>query len=118
MKNLALVALVVLAATNVYTAFVFHGIAKTINGLRKVEATFDWKDYEDGEDDELFEEAKAEVVKVGKCSTSLLQRRFGIGYGRASRLVDMLEEQGVVGPADGSKPRKVSDKVIIAMKPA
>ena len=103
-EELALVALLVLAATNVYTAFVFHGIAKTIKGLRKVEATFDWHDYNDGEDDELFEKAKAEVVKVGKCSTSLLQRRFGIGYGRAERLVDMLEEQGFIGPPDGSKP--------------
>ena len=99
------VALIVLAATNVYIAFVFQRIVKTINGLQKVEATFDWE--EDGEGDELFEEAKTEVVKVGKCSTSLLQRRFGIGYGRAARLVDILEEQGVIGPPDGSKPREV-----------
>lgn len=58
-------------------------------------------------DDELFEEAKRMVVSAGKASASLLQRRLRIGYARAARLIDMLEQDGVVGPADGAKPREV-----------
>lgn len=57
--------------------------------------------------DALYEEAKNVVVQAGKASTSLLQRRLRVGYSRAARLVDMLEEQGVIGPADGAKPREV-----------
>jgi S-DNA-T family DNA segregation ATPase FtsK/SpoIIIE len=58
-------------------------------------------------DDELYEEAKEVVIQAGKASASLLQRRLRIGYARAARLLDMLEEKGVVGPADGAKPREV-----------
>ena len=58
-------------------------------------------------DDPLFEEVKEYVVEVQKASTSLLQRRFGIGYNRAARMIDLLEEKGVIGPAQGSKPRDV-----------
>lgn len=61
----------------------------------------------DGGDDELFEQAKEEVMRAGKASASLLQRRLRVGYARAARLLDILEEQGVVGPADGAKPREV-----------
>lgn len=57
--------------------------------------------------DELFDEAKEEVMRAGKASASLLQRRLRIGYARAARLLDILEEAGIVGPADGSKPREV-----------
>lgn len=57
--------------------------------------------------DELFEEAKAEVMRAGKASASLLQRRLRVGYARAARLLDILEEHGVVGPAEGAKPREV-----------
>ena len=57
--------------------------------------------------DELFEEAKALVIEMQTASISLLQRRFRIGYNRAARLVDDLEAHGVVGPSEGSKPRKV-----------
>ncbi|MEI5995017.1 DNA translocase FtsK [Candidatus Enterococcus mansonii] len=57
--------------------------------------------------DELYEEAKALVVEMQTASISLLQRRFRIGYNRAARLVDELEERGVIGPSEGSKPRKV-----------
>ena len=60
---------------------------------------------EDG--DELLEEAKAMVIQTGKASASYLQRRFKIGYARAARILDLLEEQGVVGPADGSKRREI-----------
>jgi S-DNA-T family DNA segregation ATPase FtsK/SpoIIIE len=62
----------------------------------------------DGEvDDDLFEEAKETVIRSGKASSSLLQRRLRIGYARAARLLDILEEQGVVGPPDGARPREV-----------
>ncbi len=55
--------------------------------------------------DELYEQAKQTVIEAGACSTSLLQRRLGVGYSRAARIVDLLEERGVVGAADGAKPR-------------
>lgn len=57
--------------------------------------------------DELYEEAKALVVDMQTASISLLQRRFRIGYNRAARIVDELEEHGVIGPSTGSKPREV-----------
>ncbi len=58
-------------------------------------------------DDPLFQEVKDYVVEAQKASTSLLQRRFGIGYNRAARMIDALEDAGVIGPAQGSKPREV-----------
>jgi S-DNA-T family DNA segregation ATPase FtsK/SpoIIIE len=60
----------------------------------------------DGED-EVFKDAVRVVVESGKASTSLLQRRLRIGYGRASRIIDEMEERGIIGPADGSRPREV-----------
>lgn len=57
--------------------------------------------------DEIYEEVKAYVIQEQKASTSLLQRRFGIGYNRAARIIDMLEARGVIGPQQGSKPRVV-----------
>jgi S-DNA-T family DNA segregation ATPase FtsK/SpoIIIE len=59
------------------------------------------------EDDEMYEEAKKIIVDSGKASTSFLQRRLGLGYARAARIMDILEERGVIGPADGAKPRDV-----------
>ncbi|OGZ08298.1 MAG: hypothetical protein A3D65_01020 [Candidatus Lloydbacteria bacterium RIFCSPHIGHO2_02_FULL_50_13] len=61
----------------------------------------------DDGDDEKYEEAKALVVSSGKASTSFLQRRLGLGYARAARMMDILEERGVVGPGIGAKPRDV-----------
>lgn len=60
-----------------------------------------------GDEDELFEEAKAIIVRAGKASTSMLQRRLSIGYGRAAKILDMLEEAGIIGPSNGAKPREV-----------
>lgn len=60
-----------------------------------------------GDDDELYESAKEEVIKAGKASTSYIQRKLRVGYARAARLIDMLEERGVIGPGDGAKPREV-----------
>ena len=64
-------------------------------------------DFDNGDDDELFESARELVLEAGKASASLLQRRLRVGYARAARLIDMLEEQGIVGPGDGAKPREV-----------
>jgi S-DNA-T family DNA segregation ATPase FtsK/SpoIIIE len=62
---------------------------------------------DDDQEDDMMKDAVMVVVQTGKASTSLLQRKLRIGYGRASRLIDIMEEQGIVGPADGAKPRQV-----------
>ena len=68
--------------------------------------------FDDGEDDDdMYEEAKQTVIEAGKASTSYLQRKLKLGYARAARLIDMLEERGVVGPGDGAKPREVLEGV-------
>ncbi len=59
------------------------------------------------ERDELFDEAARFVVQSGQASTSMLQRRFRIGFSRAGRLVDMMERDGIIGPADGAKSREI-----------
>jgi DNA segregation ATPase FtsK/SpoIIIE, S-DNA-T family len=64
----------------------------------------------DQEVDEMYDEAVRIVAEMGKASTSTLQRRLRLGYGRAARLIDMMERDGIVGPADGSKPREVLKK--------
>lgn len=61
----------------------------------------------EGEHDPLYEDAVRLVVEFGKASTSLLQRRLRIGYGRAAHLIDLMEQDGIVGAADGPKPREV-----------
>ncbi|MDP3727686.1 MAG: DNA translocase FtsK [bacterium] len=61
----------------------------------------------DGDEDPLYEEARETIVKAGKASASYLQRRLRIGYARAARLLDILEERGVIGPGEGAKPREV-----------
>lgn len=74
---------------------------KATNG----DGTIDFSDPDQG--DELFEEAKEIILQAGKASTSFLQRRLKIGYARAARLMDLLEEAGVVGPGEGAKPREI-----------
>ncbi len=64
-------------------------------------------DGEEMEEDDLFEDAVRLVLEFGKASTSLLQRRLRIGYGRAAHLIDLMEKDGIVGPADGPKPREI-----------
>jgi len=61
----------------------------------------------EGDDDDLFDDAVRLVFEFGKASTSLLQRRLRIGYGRAAHLIDLMERDGLVGPADGSRPREL-----------
>ncbi len=93
-------------------------IARTSEGMMPSEIDFSEKGGEAGgidpilssmtdEDDDLYPEAKQAVVEAGKASTSYLQRKLGVGYARAARLIDTLEERGVIGPGDGAKPREV-----------
>lgn len=74
--------------------------------LRELKPVID-ENFEEGDGDELFPSAQELVIEAGKASASLLQRRLRVGYARAARLIDMLEERGVVGPGDGAKPREV-----------
>ena len=62
---------------------------------------------DDEDQDELYNEAKQAVIEAKKASTSFLQRRLRIGYSRAARLMDTLEDNGIIGPADGAKPRAI-----------
>lgn len=75
--------------------------------LKSSMGVFSGPDTAGEKDEELFEEAKHVVIQNKKASTSFLQRKFGIGYSRAARLMDMLEEAGVVSPAEGTKPRQI-----------
>ena len=69
---------------------------------------FDFDEFADvEEEDELYEEAVAVVREAQKASASLLQRRLAVGYARAARLLDIMEEKGIVGPGDGANPREV-----------
>lgn len=63
--------------------------------------------FSDLKQDELLPEAEEIIIQAGKASASYLQRRLRIGYARAARILDLLEEKGIIGPADGAKPRKV-----------
>jgi len=63
--------------------------------------------FDDSDSDSLLGEAQETVIRAGKASASLLQRRLKVGYARAARLLDLLEERGVIGPGDGAKPREI-----------
>jgi S-DNA-T family DNA segregation ATPase FtsK/SpoIIIE len=67
---------------------------------------------EEEEYDEKYDEALGFVAETGQASISLIQRRFRIGYNRAARIIEKMEEEGVVGPSDGVKPREVLVKKI------
>ena len=69
------------------------------------------EDEDNDDDDEMYEEARICVMEAGKASTSYLQRKLKLGYARAARLMDKLEERGVIGPGDGAKPREVLEKI-------
>ena len=62
---------------------------------------------DDDEEDELYREAVQLVIDSEQASVSMLQRRFRIGYNRAGRLIDIMEANGIIGPSEGSRPRKV-----------
>lgn len=76
------------------------------NGFNGSEEVTDFTD-DSHSDEELYEQAKEEVIRAKKASASFLQRRLRIGYARAARMMDLLEERGVVGPGEGAKPREV-----------
>jgi DNA segregation ATPase FtsK/SpoIIIE, S-DNA-T family len=61
----------------------------------------------EGQQDPMYEDAVRVVLEMGKASTSTLQRRLRLGYGRAARILDMMQRDGIIGPPDGSKPREV-----------
>jgi S-DNA-T family DNA segregation ATPase FtsK/SpoIIIE len=64
-------------------------------------------DFDNNNEDDLYKDAVRVVIDSGKASASLLQRRLRVGYARAARLVETMEEQGIIGPADGARPRDV-----------
>ena len=61
----------------------------------------------EGAQDPMYQDAVRIVLEMGKASTSTLQRRLRLGYGRAARILDMMQRDGIIGPPDGSKPREV-----------
>lgn len=71
------------------------------------QGSINFDDFGDSSDDELYDEAEKLVIEAGKASASYLQRRLKIGYARAARLLDMLEENGIIGPGEGAKPREI-----------
>lgn len=77
------------------------------NGTDAIFSTMMDDGSEDGSDDALYADAKRAVLEAGKASTSYLQRKLRIGYSRAARLIDLLEENGVIGPGDGARPREI-----------
>ena len=68
----------------------------------KEEEKSDKKEY-----DERYDDAVALITKMGQASISMIQRHLRIGYNRAARIIEMMEKEGIVGPSDGAKPRKV-----------
>ena len=114
--------------TRLQSAFISEDEIKNVVNYLKKQADaheLDWIDLEPGagagdnsifgtsvddDDDDLYEDAKQAVKEAGKASTSYLQRKLRIGYSRAARLIDMLEERGVIGPQNGSKGREILDE--------
>ncbi len=88
-----------------------QGEAEYVEGFleapREEKAMMEGDGSAEGDNDELFDDAVRLVFEFGKASTSLLQRRLRIGYGRAAHLIDLMERDGLVGPADGSRPREL-----------
>jgi len=74
---------------------------------RQAAVAFDGAPLESSDGDPLLLEAKEVIIRAKKASASLLQRRLRVGYARAARILDLLEQQGVIGPGDGAKPREV-----------
>lgn len=97
--------------TDEYKDEVSEEIAFSEGSISAEKSIFESTLGDSGDDDEMYEEARACVVEAGKASTSYLQRKLKLGYARAARLMDMLEERGVIGPGDGAKPREVLEKI-------
>lgn len=86
---------------------------KPFGGSASVDAFGD-----DDDDDDLLPEAREVILQAKKASASLLQRRLRVGYARAARILDLLEEQGFIGPADGAKPRELLASNLDELDPA
>lgn len=95
---------------NAYKDEVFEEISLNPNSISPDKSIFE-SSLEDEEEDELYEEARQCVIESQKASTSYIQRKLKVGYARAARLIDTLEERGVIGPGEGSKPREVLEKI-------
>lgn len=87
-------------------AFEMGDMAEKVGSFHE-KLDMDALDQEESARDSMFDEAKELVEHAGKASTSLIQRHLRIGYNRAARIIDELEAEGIVGPADGAKPREV-----------
>jgi len=75
-------------------------------------------DFDTDSDDDMYKDALRVVVDSGKASASLLQRRLRVGYARAARLIETMEDQGIIGPADGARPREVLISSIDDLNPS
>ncbi len=84
-----------------------NGVVTTTKGIASVDFDNVQSTTSGDSKDPIYEEAKELVITAGKASTSYIQRRLRVGYSRAARLIDELEDNGVVGPAEGSKPRRI-----------
>ena len=84
-----------------------HYVEEELTAMQRSSYSGDVEEY----DDPLYNEIVEFAVKTGKVSASLLQRRFRLGYNRAARIIDLLEERGIIGPINGSKPRDVLVKL-------
>ncbi len=87
-----------------------YGRADYVEGVTEKNGGSSTTIFGDSDSDPLLEEACRTVVQAGKASASLLQRRLKVGYARAARLLDLLEEAGIIGPGDGAKPREILQK--------
>lgn len=84
-----------------------QGKAKYDESVLKIAEEVEGSEESSGEADELYDQAVSLVCETGQASISMVQRRLRIGYNRAARLVESMEKEGIIGPADGSKPREV-----------
>lgn len=94
------------------------GVGENGTGHEANDAVMSAMNFEDSDvDDDLYGQAKEAVEEAGRASTSYLQRKLRIGYSRAARLMDLLEDKGVIGPADGAKPREILSSHVSSTPP-
>ena len=90
-----------------YDQSILDEIDRQAAAAGKTAAKGDDAEGEDGDWDDMLPQAIEAVVEAGMASTSMLQRRLRLGYARAGRIIDQLEQKGIIGPYEGSKPRQV-----------
>ena len=90
-----------------YDQSILDEIDRQAAAAGKTAAKGEETDGEDGNWDDMLPQAIEAVVEAGMASTSMLQRRLRLGYARAGRIIDQLEQKGIIGPYEGSKPRQV-----------